>query len=151
MPRQEAPPSRVRTIEVQGGCPHGALPNTQPCSALTNVAEYGVNPPGTGPPTGPAGTDAEVVEVWVVPLPVVAVGADVEPDDAPGTSEGGGDDDGGSGDDGGVEPDEQAETSTQHRPAATTPSLATQPRTTPPPSRPTRPHPAKLYTVPPET
>ncbi len=127
MPRQDAPPSRVRTIEVQGGCPHGALPNTQPSSVLTNVAEYGTNPLGTGPPAGPAGADADVVAGGSAPFADVAVGAvaagaEDAPDDAP---EGGGADAGGA---------EHADTSTQHRPTATKQNLATPPRTTPPPS-----------------
>jgi len=97
---------------------------------LTNVAEYGTNPLGTGPPVGPAGADADVVAGGSAPFADVAVGAvaagaEDAPDDAPETPEGGGADAGGA---------EHAETSTQHRPTATKPNLATPPRTTPPPS-----------------
>ncbi|MGN6607591.1 MAG: hypothetical protein ACTHMS_11365 [Jatrophihabitans sp.] len=53
MPTQLAPPSRVRTIEVQGPCEHGAVPSTHPSLGETKVTEVGVKPVGTGPPAGP--------------------------------------------------------------------------------------------------
>src|SRR6516165_7488591 len=51
-PRQEAPRSSVRTIDVQGACAHGAVPRTNACSAETNVTDVAANPAGTGPPAG---------------------------------------------------------------------------------------------------
>src|SRR5271165_963647 len=51
-PRQLAPLSSVRTIDVQGACEHGAVPRTNACSGETNVTEVAANPAGTGPPAG---------------------------------------------------------------------------------------------------
>lgn len=51
----------VRTMEVHGGCAHGAVPSTQPCAALMKLVEYALNPDGTGPPDGPTGTTGEPV------------------------------------------------------------------------------------------
>ena len=57
MPFQVLPPSVVRATDPQCAFEHGALPSTQPSSALTKVDEYGVKPVGTGPLDGPTGAD----------------------------------------------------------------------------------------------
>jgi hypothetical protein len=62
IPRQDAPPSVVRTTEVHGGSLQGAVPSTQPSRSLTKVTLTAANPAGTGPPAGPdraAGDGAE--------------------------------------------------------------------------------------------
>src|SRR5215469_15527454 len=59
-PRQLAPRSRVRTIDVHGACEHGAVPSTYASCGETNVTEVAANPPGTGPPAG-SGTN----EPWM--------------------------------------------------------------------------------------
>lgn len=61
IPRQDAPPLTVRTMEVHGGCAHGAVPSTQPDAALMKLVEYTLNPDGTGPPDGPTGAAGEPV------------------------------------------------------------------------------------------
>src|SRR6516165_5771300 len=81
-PRQEAPRSSVRTIDVQGACAHGAVPRTNACSGETNVTDVAANPVGTGPPAGnvpdavalPAGPEA-------VGVPAAPPGAPAAPDD----------------------------------------------------------------------
>ncbi|MEO8889203.1 MAG: hypothetical protein ABI429_07915, partial [Jatrophihabitantaceae bacterium] len=62
---------------MQGALEHGAVPSTQPMSALTNVVDVGVNLAGTGPPLGPTGADG--VDVGDAPPPVVVAVAVVEP------------------------------------------------------------------------
>ena len=49
-PTKWAPPSVVRTIEVQTGLLHGASPSSQYWSADMAVNESGSKPDGTGPP-----------------------------------------------------------------------------------------------------
>jgi hypothetical protein len=39
----------VRTIEVQGGVEHGAVPSSHHVRSLIAVNDPGVNPEGTGP------------------------------------------------------------------------------------------------------
>src|SRR5436190_3874040 len=67
MPCQVLPPSWVRTIEVHGAEVHGALPSTQLSVGLTNVAEYGTNPAGTGPPFGCTDDVCGCPAEWAVP------------------------------------------------------------------------------------
>ena len=74
MPTHPAPPSVVRTKEVHGVSWHGAVPETQPSEAETNVAEVAevaAKPTGTGPPASPENTvvDRDTVER----IPAVAV------------------------------------------------------------------------------
>ena len=56
-PRQLAPRSRVRRIDVHGAFAHGAVPRTNASSVETNVTEVAANPIGTGPPDGTATVD----------------------------------------------------------------------------------------------
>src|ERR1700678_3958195 len=51
-PRQLAPRSRVRRIDVHGAFAHGAVPRTNASSGETNVTDAAANPVGTGPPEG---------------------------------------------------------------------------------------------------
>ena len=51
-PRQVAPRSSVRTIDVHTAFGHGAVPRTKASCAETNVTDVAVKPPGTGPPGG---------------------------------------------------------------------------------------------------
>lgn len=48
---------------MHGFAEQGAVPSTQPCVALTNVVEYGVNPRGTAPPAGPVNDGLDPAEV----------------------------------------------------------------------------------------
>src|SRR5215469_16125721 len=87
-PRQVAPRSDVRRIEVHGACAHGAVPRTNASCVETSVTEVAVNPGGTGPPvgwdvTGPvlggllageAGEGACPLLAGAVPAPVPDVG-----------------------------------------------------------------------------
>ena len=75
MPTHCAPSSVVRTKEVHGASWHGAVPNTQPSEAETNVAEVAAKPTGTGPPGGPESTVVEgdaVDGIWALVVVVAA-------------------------------------------------------------------------------
>src|SRR5699024_7114950 len=52
IPRQLAPRSSVRRMDVHGACEHGAVPRTNASCGETNVTDVAANPPGTGPPAG---------------------------------------------------------------------------------------------------
>jgi hypothetical protein len=61
MPVQVLPPSVVCTIEVHGGCPHGAVPSAQPSELLIQVSSTALKPAGTGPPAAPCPLGPEAV------------------------------------------------------------------------------------------
>jgi hypothetical protein len=85
MPTKWAPPSVVRTIDVQTGLEQGACPSNQNCWADTAVNDTGEKPAGTGPPGGAVAGVVVVVElVDVVELDVVV--DDEDPDRTCGAS-----------------------------------------------------------------
>ncbi len=49
-------------MDVHGGFAQGAVPSTQPSDALTNVADRGRKPAGTGPPAGPVAFAERLVD-----------------------------------------------------------------------------------------
>jgi len=76
MPTKLWPPSVVRTIEVQGGSEHGAVPSSHQVRSLIAVNDVGSKPGGTGPEDGPR-SEAAAGEVAVrvrVPEPCLARG-----------------------------------------------------------------------------
>ena len=85
-PRQLAPRSSVRTIDVHTAFEQGAVPRTKASCVETNVTDVAVKPLGTGPPGGagvigcPGVTDGAVGGAWLDG----AVGAcdDAQPDSA---------------------------------------------------------------------
>jgi hypothetical protein len=70
-PTKWAPPSVVRTIEVQTGLLHGASPSSQYWSTDIAVKETGSKPEGTEPPAG-------CEPATVLPLAGLVAGTDVE-------------------------------------------------------------------------
>lgn len=83
-PTKCAPPSVVRTIEVQTGFEHGAEPSNQNCCGETAVNETGEKPGGTGPPIGGLVTTVVVVVLLVDVVEVVVLFEDVLADLAAG-------------------------------------------------------------------